>query len=379
MLETLVQNTALPNLHPALVHFPIAALPLALGFEFMGLLLIRRQWLAHAATTLYVVAAGSAWLAVLAGERAADGLSSVPAKVQPQIGEHSDWGHYSLYALLALAALRLVLHRSKKTTDHRGVRCLVLALGAVSAGALFWTADLGGGLVYEHGLAVQLEEGASSHSVASGAANSQLDTHGSEAEAGSAHDRLVEKDDGSLVWTPSHSDRDALGDLLTAVPRGGLDVVTWVESVGDPSKGLTLDVDGRATLVLPGTYSDVQVEAKLELVDWQGTIGVVHHVDRQASSEPDGGAFTLSDDGAASLIDVRDGQREVLDEGNALAPRGTFTLAVSAAGKHLKGLVDGETVTHGHIAAGAPGACGIVLDGSGRIRILQLNVISLEG
>lgn len=220
MIDSLLNATALPNLHPAVVHFPLAIFPLALAFEAAGLILRRQRWLAHAATTLYGIAALSAWLAVWAGEQAADGLVAIPAAVQPRIGEHSDWAHYALYALATIALLRLVVHLRPKLTDHRGARAVVALLGLATLGVLAKAADLGGALVYRHGLAVQ-QPAVEPEIEPAGAA-----THGSNEIATPAMDRLVRRDDGALVWRPNPGDRDALGEILTAAPGSSLDTVS---------------------------------------------------------------------------------------------------------------------------------------------------------
>ena len=91
MLDSLIEATALPNLHPAVVHFPIACLPLAIGFDLAGLVAVKQRWLTPAATTLYLLGAAGAWLAVWAGKQAADSVVGVPPSAQLPMSTHSDW------------------------------------------------------------------------------------------------------------------------------------------------------------------------------------------------------------------------------------------------------------------------------------------------
>lgn len=367
MLESLLQASALPNMHPAVVHFPIALFPLALAFDIAGLLLRGQRWLSPAATAIHGVAAAGAWVAVWAGEKAADGLVGVPATLQPRIGEHSDWAHYALYAMLAIAGLRLVVQLRPQLTDHRGARLVLVLLGLATLGILTKASDLGGALVYEHGLAVKrpVVEPAvvTSPSPAETAA---------EEETASAQDRLLEAEDGTLIWRPAAGDRNALGEVLKPFSRSGGDAVRWVE--GNSREGLTLEVSGPAVLLLPGTFSDVQVDLTLELLGFEGTVGLVHHLARSG----DGGFLAVSSGGPANLSDLRSGQRKVLDEKTVALPAETFTLSVSSAGRHLKGFLDGKMVLHGHIAPGPAGACGLQFEGQGKLRIHEAKVIPLE-
>lgn len=366
MLDYLIDATALPNLHPAVVHFPIACLPLALAFDGMGLILRRQRWLAQAASVLYVVGTLSAWLALWAGERAADSLVGVPAAIQPRIGEHSDWAHYAWYALIAVAAVRLFIELRPRLKGHRGARLAALLLGLVALGVLAKAADLGGALVFEHGLAVKLAE-----PVVPEMPTVEVSDGTSPPKSDSARDRLVIAEDSSLIWRPAPTDSEALGAVLTAAPGSDLGSVRAQAPNGD---GLLLTLDRPATLLLPGTFGDVQVEAEIELLDFEGSVGLVHH-HREATSW---GAFAISTEGQAILEDLRQGDRTLLDQQEFEAPTGPAVLAVSASGRHLKGLVDGKTVTHGHIAPGPEGSCGLLLAGTGTLRVLRMTVQPLE-
>ena len=155
--------------------------------------------------------------------------------------------------------------------------------------------------------------------------------------------------------------------VLTAAPGSDIGSVRALQPDG---KGLRLAIDSPATLLLPGTFGDVQVEAEIELLDFEGSVGIVHHY----RAAPDRGAFAILTEGDAILDDFRQGDRTLLDQQEFEVPTGPFVLAVSASGRHLKGLVDGRTVTHGHIAPGPEGSCGLRLEGSGTLRLHRMTV-----
>ncbi|RMH21317.1 MAG: hypothetical protein D6696_06045, partial [Acidobacteria bacterium] len=187
--------------------------------------------------------------------------------------------------------------------------------------------------------------------------------------------RLHRDPQGAVSWRPVAGDAAALGTLLEPAAGTPDDAVRAVAPGGgaDAEPGLVLAADGRALLLLPETFGDVQVELGLERIDFDGTVGVAHHV------RDDGlGLFTLSTGGDAVLLDRRDGEEKVLDRGRAPVPPTLFTLAASAAGRHLKGLLDGKTVVHGHVAPPPDGRCGLLLDGRGRVRIHRLVITPLS-
>lgn len=169
MLDAILNNTSLPNLHPALVHFPIALFPLALAFD-LATVIARRRSLDRVTAVLYALAALTAWLTVWSGERAAAGLTGLPAAVEPLIEDHEEWAERFLWVAAAVALARVVLAwreaspRRDSLPGRFGPRrerlgllparaaVLIVALGGI---ALLWgTADRGGSLVYRSGVAV---------------------------------------------------------------------------------------------------------------------------------------------------------------------------------------------------------------------------------
>lgn len=368
MLDQLVSMTALPNLHPALVHFPIAFLPMALLLELLGLTLRRQEWdwLERAAVSLYAAAALGALVARWAGVRASDGLVDVPAEVQLHIAKHSDWAHYSVWAIGGLALVRLLLYFRDPKRAHTIARAGLLLVGFAAMGLISVAADLGGGLVYRHAVAVGLRS------------HGHSEPFVEPPRGGPSHDTggfaRLERSGNVLRWQPGPQDAEALGTVLIPAHGSSLEAVSW-RSPTEGASGLGLEVSGRAILVLPGTMAgDVEVKATLILEGFRGALGVAHHL----GSGGDGGFLTVTTEGRASLSDVRDGRVNSLSDEAFDLPTGPFTLTVSAAGRHLRGLVNGATVTHAHLGRPPDGLAGLLLDGRGSLRIVSIEVTVLE-
>lgn len=168
MVDAILNNTALPNLHPALVHFPIALFPLALAFD-LAALIARRRSLDRVTALLYVLAVLAAWLAAWAGERAAESLTGLTADVEPLIEGHERWAERFVWTATAVTGARLLLAWREAVASGRELserfgrpqrlgllpaRTLVLAAGLGALALLVGTADRGGSLVYRSGVAV---------------------------------------------------------------------------------------------------------------------------------------------------------------------------------------------------------------------------------
>lgn len=140
-----------PNLHPLVVHFPIALLLAAVAADLVDVLVGRPAWLGSAATSLYVAGASAAVVATLTGLQAADTVL-MPGMAHPVVQDHRVWalattGYFSLLAVLRLAVRGAARRR-------RGALALLLATGMVGAVILQQTAERGARLVYEYGVGV---------------------------------------------------------------------------------------------------------------------------------------------------------------------------------------------------------------------------------
>jgi uncharacterized membrane protein len=151
--------SSLPNLHPALVHVPLALAPTAILFDLLLLFAPRRSWLDRSAATLWALAAVGAFAAVRAGEAARASLAPLAPDVRALLREHDRLGTKSLWALALIAVVRALLTWRDLRTDvvpRDFLRLLLLAAGAGVFALLASTADDGGRLVYQHGVAVTL-------------------------------------------------------------------------------------------------------------------------------------------------------------------------------------------------------------------------------
>ena len=158
MLENLLTGTSLPNLHPAVVHFPLALLVTALFFDILALSSRGRRWLDHGATLLYCLAAVGASAAWLSGLKAADSMWSMPGPAQAALSEHQDLGLQTMAATIFLTAFRLFvawLARKDKRTPLGLFRVAAIFAAFAVVALAGVTADHGGALVYQYGMGVE--------------------------------------------------------------------------------------------------------------------------------------------------------------------------------------------------------------------------------
>jgi len=148
---------SIPNLHPLLVHYPIALFLAALLFDVACIVMRRLVWLDRAAVALYGLGILGAGAAVAAGKFAADQYLSVSSEAKTSIDEHGDWAFFLLIVFIGLALLRFeVLWRARQEPVLRVTRLRLLALILAVGGQwlLLETGKRGAALVYRHGVGV---------------------------------------------------------------------------------------------------------------------------------------------------------------------------------------------------------------------------------
>ena len=138
----------LQEIHPSLVHFPIALLPAAIGADLLARL-TDNQRLADAGRVLMPIAAASAVVSAVFGliaqeEVVADGKAGDLLAT-----------HRTMNLSLTTVGTAMAVYRMGRDRVGAGY----LAVGLAGLGALGYSAYLGGKMVYEHGVGVKPADG----------------------------------------------------------------------------------------------------------------------------------------------------------------------------------------------------------------------------
>ncbi|MBI4466487.1 MAG: DUF2231 domain-containing protein [Acidobacteria bacterium] len=154
-METLFPGlSAMENLHPLFVHFPLVLLPLALVFQVLALARQREEfgrvavWLLWLGTLGAIAAAGTGMLAEEEVE--------VPEAAFEVIERHEILGKVAAGLAIVLSGIALFGRR----VAARAVPTVVLIGLLIVTGILVLGADRGAQLVYQYGVSVQKPAGA---------------------------------------------------------------------------------------------------------------------------------------------------------------------------------------------------------------------------
>lgn len=147
----------LAHIHPMLVHFPLALLPVALAAQLLAVIkgkdLFSRHCLSSSALVLLLLAAVAAITAAVFGDIALDKAiaSGVPLA---SLETHEELGQLTAILLSVLAVAELWLYSKAKSSVVLNWSFLILGAGVLAV--LLSTAWFGGQLVYDLGVNVTI-------------------------------------------------------------------------------------------------------------------------------------------------------------------------------------------------------------------------------
>jgi uncharacterized membrane protein len=150
--------SSLPNVHPFLVHFPVALFTAALAADLSLVARFRKPWLDRAAVFAFAASALSSLAAAVSGKLAADALTpALDEATAARVAGHGDWAFATVVLFFLVAVVRIeALWRDRESASPRlnRARLLALPIAAAAQCCLLATAGRGGELVYRHGVGV---------------------------------------------------------------------------------------------------------------------------------------------------------------------------------------------------------------------------------
>lgn len=146
----------LAELHPRIVHFPIAFFILYFFLESSGIIL-KKDFLLKSALLILIIGIITALIAVLTGNQAqaaAKLLFKNSGEINEIIELHEEYATITLFYFSALLILRSYLVLKKKFVGN--IQYIFIALGLIGCYLIYTTGIHGGELVFKYGIGTKL-------------------------------------------------------------------------------------------------------------------------------------------------------------------------------------------------------------------------------
>jgi len=141
-----------PNLHPLIVHFPLAWLTAAVLVDVWAAMFTRPRGAAAAGTFFYAAGALSAGAAFVTGRQAA-GTVFLPGAAHAIVTSHWNWAFATLVYFSLVTIVRIVAALFVRPSSG-WVRMTFAAIGLAGLLLLVRTGERGARLVFEQGVGV---------------------------------------------------------------------------------------------------------------------------------------------------------------------------------------------------------------------------------
>lgn len=146
----------LAELHPKIIHFPIAFFVLYFLFETSGIIL-NKEYLSKSAFIVLALGVFFSLLSVLTGNQAHQVVKQVQidaALYNDLIEQHELFATITLWYFLGVLIARAYLTIKKKFVDK--LRYLFIFLGLIGSVLIYMTGSFGGELVFKYGIGTKL-------------------------------------------------------------------------------------------------------------------------------------------------------------------------------------------------------------------------------
>ena len=337
----------IPNIHPFIVHFPIALLVVAVLFDTARIFFKDENWLQKTVLALYTTGSIGLIGAFYSGREAVNTVS-VTGNAVPVVTSHEDWALYTLLFFLIYTSIRILTWW--KELEKGIVQPFLAVIAFVGIGLLWQTGDLGTQLVYKHGVAVgeidrlqqQIESLEQNLSVFREEAGPEL------------------RNDGSWIWRMGPGSDQFLNESFIIE---GNDQFTAETGQEDGIHHLTITASELSFLLFDQLFSSIDGRAEINTDEFDGEFALIHHFQNSDNYQ-----YLKLTGSQLSQGQIRNGADNVLGSGQIDAS-GWYTLRVTASGAHYYGYQDGRTIVHTHDDEMQPGTTGISFKGNGTVKI----------
>jgi len=345
----------IPNVHPLIIHFPIALIIVSLGLLVLTMVIKQTNWREYSILVL-LIGIFSLILTYLTGRAAVDSVL-LPAQANSVLNYHADYAQWTLIYFLLLGCMILIALKLDKVNTRYSPALLVL-LTALGVGLLIKTADFGGQLVYRYGVGV----------VKTDSVSLEIDQENTIIDS-----TLTLHEDGSWFWNTSSDQAISLPDNFIWLIGSDRDIKTDMESNSEYGPHLVLKITDTPVFFIAGeNLGAIQIDLSADLTEFDGQFIVTHHVSDVNTYD----YFSINED-LVQMGRVNQSKRNNFSSAQTDS-KGFMSIRLVGINGHYRSYIKDKLVLHSHAKDLQPGAVGLYIQGTGVIRIKNMNVQTLS-
>ncbi len=344
------------NVHPLIVHLPIALLVIAVVADFLGLVLKRFTWIKPAALWLYVFGALGTVAAYFSGKEAAESVS-FPAPAYPVVSIHADLALYTMLFFSIYALIRLFL-AWKKYDQKTAISIVLFAVAAGGLGLVQQTAERGGELVFRYGVGTK----------------AQLAPVKAATPVEADRAAITVSENGSWHWLADAKAELTFRNNFRLLQGNWAKLSLQTVNFNGQNKALRIQIQNKNPFVFTfgPKLQNVQIIARINPEAFRGRVLLVHHF-----NSPQRYDFLSVENGTIRLGRVEEGKSIIFNTAT-INQSGWLTLKVVSSGGHYRGYVNDQLLVHGHSSDLPAGTNGLALQGSGALLIEKIETRNLN-
>lgn len=349
-----------PNIHPMIVHFPIALFVVAIGLNLLTFFLPEKWWDEKKTTFIYLLGAISAIIAYFTGRSAADTVF-LPTPAQSYLTDHADWALWTVLFFCIYALIRVAIHKFE-LFEKKPVQMLIFALALPGLFLLFETGEYGATMVYGYGVGTgQLLAEETEESIPL------------QAESDDITSLFITKENGDWNWKMSPSSVTDLQEQFHWV-IGNADQLNSSVAETDTETYLSFNPKDHVDnlFVTHSTYKNVQVDAYLDISAFEGEVQIIHHLQNDKNYD----FVKVTSKGKIVQGRLEDGTEKVFDE-KEYENDGLKFIRVVGDGTHFRGYINKEMLVHGHGDDPKSGNIGLKINGHGFVLLKEFSLAQL--
>ncbi len=348
-----------PNIHPMVVHFPIAILILAIGLNAIAFFVKDEWWDEKKTTFIYVLGSIAAIITYYTGRSAADTVF-LPTEAQSVLTDHADWALWTVLFFAIYTSVRIALHWFKKL-ETKPIKIFLFVLALPGLFFLFETGEYGATMVYGYG-------------VGTGQYLEPEEALPTQTEKADLESLFIQKENGDWVWQMSPGSVNDLNEHFHWL-EGDMDQLNPTVSIADNQTYLSFDLLDHISnfFVTHSEYKNIQIDIYLDMTAFNGELKIAHHVQDAQNYD----FVALTSDGEISQGRKTNNQVKLFEE-KEFQSDGLKFIRVVSDGTHFRGYINKEMVVHGHGDEPDVGSVGLKINGHGKLQIQRIELTQLK-